>query len=166
MPFIQETTSPQTRVKPYGNPNSKVAIVGDFSDGFDERSGRPFSGPSGTVLEQCLHAAGLIRGEVYTTNVCLSRVDTSHKAKYFNKNTCKFTPLGMAQVERLIDELDNVTANVIVAASPMAFAALCSLKNLSRYRGYVFLSNMLSVQRKVIPIHHPGETIRDRKSVV
>lgn len=160
MPFIQHTTSPQSRVKPYGNPASKIAIVGDFSDGFDERTGRPFSGPSGTVLEQCLHAAGIIRGEVYTTNVCLARVDGSHKHKYFDEKSCKFTPLGMEQVDRLKDELENTDANVIVAASPMALAAICSLRHLSRYRGYVFLSSLLDVPRKVIPIHHPGQTIR------
>lgn len=159
MPFIQSTTT-TGRIKPYGNPNSKIAIVGDFSDGFDERNARPFSGPSGTVLEQCLHAAGLIRGEVYTTNVVLDRVDGSHKHKYFDEKKCTFTPLGMQHVSRLKNELENTQANIIVAASPMALAAVCSLRYLSRYRGYVFQSSLLDIPRKVIPMHHPGQTIR------
>lgn len=158
MPFIQSTTI--SRVKPHGNPASKIAIVGDFSDGFDERNGRPFSGPSGTVLEQCLHAAGLIRGEVYTTNVVLDRVDSSHRSKYFDDKKCTFTPIGMDHVRRLKNDLEATQANIIVAASPMALAAVCSLRYLSRYRGYVFQSSLLDVPRKVIPIHHPGQTIR------
>jgi uracil-DNA glycosylase family 4 len=159
MPFITETTS-RRKVEPYGNPNSKIAIVGDFSDGYDERTGRPFSGPSGTVLEQCLHAAGIIRGEVYTTNVVLDRVDYSRRSKYFDEKKCTFTALAQPHIERLRNELEKTSANVLVAAGSLALSAIANLRYLSKYRGYVFVDSLLGGTRKVIPIHHPFQTIR------
>jgi uracil-DNA glycosylase family 4 len=159
MPFIEPTNQRRT-IQPSGPKNAKIAIIGDFSDGFDERTGRPFSGPTGTVLEQCLHAAGLIRGEVYTTNVVLSRVDYSQRSRYFDDKKNTISSLGQLQVERLQKELQDVQANVFVAAGSFALSAISGLRHLSKYRGYVFTDSILGGNRKVIPTHHPGQTIR------
>lgn len=159
MSFIPVMNS-KKGIQPSGDPLSKIAIVGGFSDTFDERAGRPFNGPAGTVLEQCLHNAGIIRGEVYVTNTVLPRVDPRDHHKYYNDKTFRFTELGMENVLRLKEELDNCGANVIIVAGQVAFSALCNLRYLSRYRGYVFESSLLKKPRKVIPIHHPMDSIR------
>lgn len=141
----------------FGNPKSKIAIVGDYTDGFDLQSRKPFSGPGGNVLEQCLHTAGLIRGEVYTTN--LIKAKGNDRGKYFDDKKTRFTEEGMQYVRLLQAEMSEVEANVIVAAGAASFAALCSLGHLSAYRGYVFPSTLLP-ERKVIPIHHPRAAMR------
>lgn len=159
MPFLTDTNSRRT-INPSGPKNAKIAIIGDFSDGFDERTGRPFSGPAGTVLEQCLHAAGLIRGEVYTTNVVLDRVDFSHRGRFFDDKKGKISSLGQVHAERLHEELLDMQANVFVPAGAFALQALSGLRHLSKYRGYVFTDSIPGSNRKVIPTHHPGQTIR------
>lgn len=142
---------------PWGNPLSKIAIVGDFTDGFDIQARKPFSGPGGQVLENCLHTANLIRGEVYMTNLIKAKTD-NHR-KYFDEKKVKFTEEGMAYVRLLQAEMSEVQANIIIAAGAASFAALCSLGHLSMYRGYVFPSTLLP-GRKVIPIHHPKSAMR------
>lgn len=147
----------KVELPPSGNPNSKIAIVGDFTDGYDLQARKPFSGPGGNVLENCLHTAGLIRGEVYATNVIKTK--DINPARYFDKKKTKFTEEGMEYVRLLQAELSEVKANIIVAAGAASFAALCSLGHLSMYRGYIFPST-LCPGRKVIPIHHPRDSMR------
>lgn len=144
-------------VPPYGNEKSKIAIVGDFSSGFDVRNRKPFSGPDGKVLEDCLHHAGLIRGEVYMTNLIKCRADNKHL--FFDEKKTTFTDRGMEYVRMLQAEMSEVEANIIVACGPAAFAALCSLGRLSLYRGYLFPSTLLP-GRKVIPTFHPFNALR------
>jgi uracil-DNA glycosylase family 4 len=142
-----------------GSPNNRIALVGDFTDGFDHQSRKPFSGPGGLVLQNCLHQAGLITGELYITNLIKQRSD--NRAKFFVEKNGRghFTDEGMAHVYALQAELSEVKANVIVACGSAAFAALCSLDHLSMYRGYVFESTLLP-GRKVIPTHHPKSAMR------
>jgi Uracil-DNA glycosylase len=147
-----------------GDPNSRIAIVGDYSSAFDEHALCPFSGPPGTVIEQCLHMAGLIRGEVYMTNLIktkpVQRLKDGNEFVTEKPGKVIFSPAGLDAVSALREELDATGCNVIVAAGAASFAALCDLAYISRYRGYVFPSVGLRASRKVIPIHHPGQAIR------
>lgn len=149
-----------------GKPNAKIAIIGDYTNNWDHNALEPFSGPNGTVLEQCLHAAGIIKGEVYLTNLfkSKSRVKPTKKEgpapDYFNESKGTFTDAGRAHLEALRQELETLDCNVIVTCGPAAFAALCGLRKLATYRGYVFEARGLNRAVKVIPTHHPGAAVR------
>lgn len=147
----------KVEVPPVGSTKSKIAIVGDWTSGYDCQAGRPFQGYAGNILEGCLHNAGIIRGEVYMTNLIKERTANQHL--YFDDRKCTFTDRGMYYVHMLQAELSESEANVIVACGPASFAALCSLGHHSAYRGYVFPSTLLP-GHKVIPTHDPGKAIR------
>jgi DNA polymerase len=51
-----------------GNPEARIALVGEQPGDEEDRRGRPFVGPAGKVLDDALAAAGLIRSELYLTN--------------------------------------------------------------------------------------------------
>lgn len=64
------------RAKPIfadGEPSSGVMIVGQDAAPDDDRTGRPFSGPSGALLDRMLAAIGRDRSSVYLTNLYLWR---------------------------------------------------------------------------------------------
>lgn len=150
-------------IPPSGSRSSKIAIVGDFTTGFDENELKPFSGPAGTIIEQCLHAAGLIRGEVYFTNLFKSKSTHKEGHDFGSKSTTgkiSLTQKGQQSAQALLDELNGVEANVIIAAGMFSFYALCGLGKLDKYRGYIFPSVGLAEQRKVIPTHHPVNAMR------
>lgn len=153
----------QRQLPPSGSKFSKIAIVGDFTTGFDEQALKPFSGPAGAIIESCLHAAGLIRGEVYFTNLFKTKSKHKEGHDFYIKNNqgkISLTPAGQASVAALIEELDGIDANVIVAAGDAPFYALTGLGKRDKYRGYIFPSNCLQEVRKVIPTHHPSSSIR------
>jgi uracil-DNA glycosylase len=64
------------RAKPIfadGEPSSGVMIVGQDAAPDDDRTGKPFSGPSGALLDRMLAAIGRDRTSVYLTNLYLWR---------------------------------------------------------------------------------------------
>lgn len=148
--------SVQRPVQALGSPAAKIAIVGDISDNFDRRSLRPFSGPPGTVLEQCLHAASLIRGECYITNMVK---DAGALEKYVNEKKKCLTLEGMEVAEQMRAEISATDANIIIACGNAAFYALTGVWGVSQYRGYLFESQGLTEVRKVLPIFHPRDAI-------
>ncbi len=175
--FLPDTIQKGRVISPVGSKDAKIAIIGDFTDNFDLNAGRPFAGPSGTVLENCLHQAGLIRAEVYLTNVIktppsgrIKDKASGANAEFFrlnNKGKGTFTEAGLLWVDALREELRHSRANVLVAAGPAAFTALCAGRKLTKFRGYVRASQGLAEnpgapERKVIPTFSPAETVRGR----
>ena len=64
-----------------GNPKSQVIILGEAPARTEMRVGRPLVGPSGALLEQCMHSAKLIRRECYVLNVFPMEVKKSRDGK-------------------------------------------------------------------------------------
>lgn len=150
--------SAERPTQPLGSPNARIAIVGDYADKFDTRNLRPFSGPAGSVLEQCLHAAGLIRGECYITQAVKTYV--AKEEDYYLPKKKQLTSKGLEARQALIEELDKTAANVIVACGDAPFAMLTDRAGVSKFRGYFFQSVGLKEPRKILPTHAPGDTIR------
>lgn len=155
-------------IRPEGNPNAVIAVVGDYTSAFDDQALKPFQGAAGQVLDQCLHLAGLIRGEVYLTNVIKSKPSRRAPPKsangpcpeFFLEGKALFTDTGQRHVEVLREELNASGANVIVACGKAASVALAGCKALAARRGYVHPSIGLNRTVKVIPTHHPGQAMR------
>lgn len=168
MSFIPNMRSSARIVHGVGSKSSRIAIVGGITSAFDEMAGTPFQGSSGTVIEQCLHFAGLIRGECYMTNLFKQRSQSKYRygdprgpvPEWFDEGKGKFTPAGLEWVRRLRDELDDVEARVIVACGKAASVALTGLQKIGDRRGYVFASEGLKQVRKVIPTQDPGKADR------
>lgn len=151
---------PQRVVPGNGSQQAKIAIVGEAPGSYEDMALKPFVGPSGTVMENCLHAAGLIRSECYLTNVVKVKPKGNLIDPFFNGKTGRFTAEGMSWVEHLREELNNQGANVIVACGATAQAALTGTHKVMKYRGYLFESVGLDRPRKVIPTIHPAAALR------
>jgi DNA polymerase len=52
-----------------GPPGAKLLLVGEQPGDQEDRTGHPFVGPAGKLLDHALAAAGIDRGSVYVTNV-------------------------------------------------------------------------------------------------
>lgn len=63
----------ETMVFAAGNPRARLMLVGEAPGYEEERQGEPFVGPAGQLLTKILGAMGLLRSEVYISNVCKFR---------------------------------------------------------------------------------------------
>jgi uracil-DNA glycosylase family protein len=52
-----------------GPPTAKMVLVGETPGDEEDKTGHPFVGPAGALLDQALEAAGISRHEIYVTNV-------------------------------------------------------------------------------------------------
>ena len=52
-----------------GPSTAEMVLVGETPGDEEDKSGHPFVGPAGALLDQALEAAGIRRNEVYVTNV-------------------------------------------------------------------------------------------------
>ena len=63
-----------TRMVPgEGNPQAAVMFVGEAPGATEDQLGRPFVGRAGKLLDELLAEAGLVRGDVWITNVVKAR---------------------------------------------------------------------------------------------
>ncbi|HEX6826451.1 MAG TPA: uracil-DNA glycosylase family protein [Nitrospiraceae bacterium] len=154
MSFTPGDTKAPRRVPGVGPPNAKIAIVGEAPGAHEDVQLKPFVGAAGSVLEQCLHGAGLTRSEVYLTNVVKVRPANNKIDPYFNGKT--FSQEGIRWVSELREELDALQPNIVVAAGNTAFAALAGLTSISTFRGYIFPTIGLENVAKCLPMFHPA----------
>lgn len=56
-----------------GNPAAAVVFVGEAPGATEDQLGRPFVGRAGKLLDELLGEAGLVRGDVWITNVVKAR---------------------------------------------------------------------------------------------
>jgi uracil-DNA glycosylase len=52
-----------------GEAGARLMLVGETPGDQEDRTGRPFVGPAGRLLDRCLEAAGIARDRAYVTNV-------------------------------------------------------------------------------------------------
>src|ERR1035437_2580325 len=153
MAFLQ-LDKPARRVNGTGPKNAKIAIVGEAPGAYEDAQLKPFVGPAGGVLEQCLHAAGLIRSDVYLTNVVKVRPTGNNISPFFDGKS--FSSEGMEWGKNLRSELDELKPNIVVACGKTAMAALTGQTAITKLRGYVLDTIEMEHVKKCIPCIHPA----------
>ena len=135
---------------------SALFLVGEQPGDQEDREGRPFVGPAGTLLDRALAEAGVKRREVYVTNV----------VKHF-----KFEPRGKRRIHQtpnsaeveacrpwLLRELELVRPELVVCLGATASKAFFgSGFRLTRSRGRVLESPLAP---RVLATIHPSAALR------
>lgn len=152
--------SSQRVVPGSGNPSAKICIIGEAPGQMEDQQLKPFVGPAGSVLETCLHAAGLTKADCYLTNVVKVRPKGNDIAPFFNEKSGVFTAAGQEWVNQLAVELKGIKANVLVPMGKCALAAVTGKRSITTLRGYVMESTPQMGNRKCIPAYHPAASLR------
>lgn len=109
---------------PSQNVGSKVAFVARSPGFYEAQAGKPFSGPSGDVLNHLLKINGVNRDDILLTNVVLCAPDAG-----------KVPPEAIkACAPRLRQELQH--CDLILAGGSEAVAAVIGRGSIDSYRGY------------------------------
>jgi len=139
-----------------GPPNAKIVFVGEQPGDREDRTGRPFVGPAGLLLDRALVEAGIDRSHVYVTNA----------VKHF-----KWEPRGKRRIHKkpraseieackpwLESELAVLKPDLVVCLGATAAQALLG-KNFSvmKHRGELLESPLAS---RVMATVHPSSLLR------
>ena len=116
-----------------GTPKITIMMIGEQPGDQEDKQGRPFVGPAGKLLDQCLQEAGIDRGQVYITNT----------VKHF-----KWEPRGKLRIHKKPNMLE------IRACRPWLEAELETLKpELVVCLGAVAAQSLLGASFKVTESH-------------
>ena len=129
-----------------GDPHAEVMLIGEAPSLYDDRSGQPFSGPSGAFLDELLGMVGLDRSRVYLTNVVLHRVPDGR-------------PLQPGEIAACADHVTHLIAavdpHVIVAMGSPAVARFIPGAKVSRVHGQVKRAG----RRIVVAMYNPAAAL-------
>ena len=134
-----------------GNPNARVAIVGD-SPSFQEITEKAlFIGSTGKLLDTLLHHYGVRREECWFTNATQCREDK------------KVNPAAVKACDpRLISELKQVNPEVIIALGKTAIEAVMGERtSVTSARVGPPKESKLFPGVKIIATYHPGAALRN-----
>lgn len=148
-----------------GPKDCKIAFVGEAPGSQEEIFGRPFVGPAGKLLDQLLINSGISRCSCYITNVIKERPPGNNIKVFLDlskKDPTKTPRYGdyLKYQQQLKEELEDCKANVIVAVGGVSFYALNTLREITKRRGSILESTLIT-GRKVIPIIHPSGALRN-----
>ena len=139
-----------------GNPRSPLVLVGEGPGEQEDKTGRPFVGRAGQLLDRALADAGLSRQDVYITNTVKCRAADWSTGKPQNRpptdaetETCR---------EWLLPQLAAIAPKVILCiGAPSAKNLIKKSFQITRERGLYFPCEFA---RTAIATHHPSYILR------
>ena len=158
---------PGIKTRSSGPAPTQIMGVGEAPGADEEREGTPFVGGSGTELTKMFHEAGIIRSEVFLTNVSKYRPPFNEIDRFFVDSKCRVPgpeiTEGLAELAR---EVELVKPNVIIAFGNVPLWAFTGIRGIMSWRGSSLTSDhvgphKLSRSYTVVPTIHPAFVLRD-----
>lgn len=152
-PHRQFVTSFNNIVFGDGDPCARLVFVGEAPGEEEDKTGKPFVGRAGQLLNKMIAAMGTTREEVYICNVLKTRPPNNATPTSFEANLCK--PYLMEQLAILQPEA------IVTLGLPATHTLLECTDSMARLRGKwasLKLANGLVVP--VMPTYHPAFLLR------
>jgi uracil-DNA glycosylase len=133
-----------------GSATAAVVLVGEAPGASEDRSGRPFVGSAGKLLDLLLAEAGLARPDVFITNVVKARPPGNRDPR-------------AAEVAHhlpwLVAQLEVIGPRLIVPLGRHALARFVAGVRISDVHGHVLQRD----GRTLFPMFHPAAALRGRR---
>ena len=132
-----------------GNERARVMLIGEGPGKNEDRGGAPFIGAAGRLLDEVLEHAGLVREDLYITNVVKCRPPANRTPKDAEVAVCE---------RWVLAEIEGVDPQVVVTLGNVATHWMLQTgEGITTLRGRVFDVG----GRFVIPTYHPAAAIYD-----
>jgi uracil-DNA glycosylase family 4 len=130
-------------IKPVGNIQGRLLIIGDLPEIDDETTGIAFSGPRGTLLKKYMDQVGIDVSDVYLTNTVMCMTPQTRAPKTEEYNACK------PYIRWIMHNMPNL--RYIIPMGMLALNACLNKKDLTNLRGSIREVN----EFKYIPMLNP-----------
>ena len=136
-----------TRMVPgEGSPDAEVMFVGEAPGANEDRLGRPFVGRAGMLLEELLEEAGLVREDVWITNVVKARPPKNRDPKAPEVAHC---------MPWLNTEVELIQPRVIVPLGRHALKHFAPAAKIAEVHGQL-------LDDRLFPLYHPAAAMYNR----
>lgn len=140
-----------------GNPQAKIMFIGEAPGAQEDKSGHPFCGASGKILDELLNSVGIKREEVYIANILKCRPPRNRDPQDSEIDIC--VPYLEKQIEaikpKVICPLGRYSMNFLMEK----FGLKEQIQQISKIHGKVFEVKTLFQEITLIPFYHPAVAI-------
>ena len=136
----------------YGNPQSKIMLIGEAPGEQEDLQGKPFVGRSGQLLDKILEWVGFSRNEnIYICNTIKCRPPNNRNPLPEEKEACR---------EYLDEQIEIIKPKIILLCGAVAVSSMIPNNKLgiTKIHGKWFDGPYNS---KMMPIYHPAYLLRN-----
>ena len=139
-----------------GSKKAKVLIIGEGPGETEDKDGVPFVGRSGKLLREYLKKAGLIKKDVYITNLVACRPPKNRDPDYSEVKACE------PRVKYIVRHLPNLKVIVCVGGSAIYF--VLGLQSVRQSMAIHYPSEkQYGINIMVYGVYHPAYLLRRGK---
>ncbi len=140
-----------------GNHYAKIIFIGEAPGRNEAKTGRPFCGAAGKILDELLASVGIDRKDVYITNIVKDRPP-------FNRDPLPeeikvYGPFLDRQIEIIQPEVIATLGRFSMDYIMRKFGLENQLKSISQMHGKLFDAKVSYGKIKIIPLYHPAVAI-------
>ncbi len=135
-----------------GDPDARLMIIGEGPGADEDRTGRPFVGRAGELLDKQIAAMGLTRPQVYIANVVKCRPPNNRTPTPAEASTCG---------DYLRRQIQTIRPAVILTVGGPAAKLLIDTKDgITRLRGTWHTYDAVDPPIPIMPTFHPAYLLR------
>ena len=136
-----------------GNPRANIMFIGEAPGEIEDKTGKPFKGEAGKLLDKMLHAIQLNRENVYLTNIIFWRPPGNRKPTEEEINAC------LPYVKK---HINLINPKILVLVGATAASAILNIKTgITQIRGkWKNIETKDKKSLKSIAIFHPAFLLR------
>lgn len=144
-----------------GNHEAKIMFVGEAPGEKEAKTGRPFVGAAGRVLEELLKSVGIDRKDVYITNIVKDRPPGNRDP--FPDEIALYAPFLDRQIQILKPKVIATLGRFSMQWVMNRYGLEWELAPISALHGKVFETEIEGEKVKVVPLFHPAAAIYNRE---
>jgi uracil-DNA glycosylase family 4 len=140
-----------------GSHFAKIMFIGEAPGRNEAKTGRPFCGAAGKILDQLLEAVGIKREEVYVTNIVKDRPPENRDP--LPSEIEIYGPFLDRQIEIIQPKIIATLGRYAMTYIMPKFGLESELEPISKIHGKVFDGTASYGKIKVVPLYHPAVAV-------
>ena len=133
-----------------GNHQAKIVFIGEAPGRNEDKTGRPFCGKAGKILDELLESVGIKRKDVYICNILKCRPPGNRDPNGEEINTC--VPYLERQIQIIKPKIICTLGNYSTAYILRKYNLEDKIQGISKIHGEIFSKDTV----KIIPLYHPA----------
>ncbi len=136
-----------------GDPDARLMMIGEGPGQEEDRTGKPFVGQAGQLLEQILGAVGMNRADIYIANVVKCRPPQNRNPEPEEIASCDHW---------LLEQIKLIRPQILVTLGNVPTQwALETSQGITKTRGQWTEFKKLSTPIPLLPMFHPAYLLRN-----
>lgn len=140
-----------------GSHQAKIVLIGEGPGANEDKTGIPFCGASGNVLDELLASAGIERENIYICNILKCRPPNNRNPRANEIEAC--TSYLERQIEIIKPKIIGALGNYSVSYILKKYGLENEVQGIGKIHGKIFKTKTSFGLIRIIPLYHPAVTV-------